>query len=109
MPPISAYCQTLDPFRAIYDPVGPFISRFRMQEWIAAKALLNLRLSLCRVWIHYQREALRPRRIELEHRRRVERFSITTTQGHSTDILRINRLPAYRYFRLLRIICTMRC
>src|SRR5438876_3292377 len=38
----------------------------------------------------------------------MERFGVTPTQGHCSDIFRINRLPAYRYLWLLRVVCSMR-
>ena len=33
MPPISAECQALDPFRAVNGPVRPFIGHFRVVGW----------------------------------------------------------------------------
>src|SRR5215470_12065447 len=38
----------------------------------------------------------------------MKRFSITATQSNRTDVLGIKRLPAHRYFRLLRVIRSVR-
>ena len=42
MPPIGAYRQALEPFRAVNQSVGPFVSDFRLQVRIADLALLDL-------------------------------------------------------------------
>ena len=42
MPPIGAYRQALEPFRAVNRSVGPFISDFRSQVRISDLALLDL-------------------------------------------------------------------
>ena len=34
--------KTFQPFRAVNDPVGPFIGDFRLQKWISANAFLDL-------------------------------------------------------------------
>ena len=35
VPPIRAERQTLDPLRAVNDPLRPFIGDFRLQVWIS--------------------------------------------------------------------------
>ena len=44
MPPIGAYRQALEPFRAVNQSVGPFISDFRVQVRISELVLLDLRI-----------------------------------------------------------------
>ena len=66
MPPIGAYRQALEPFRAVNQSVGPFIGDFRLQVGISDLALLDLASvgvsgGLRRrgiVWICNRREAL---------------------------------------------------
>jgi hypothetical protein len=65
IPPIGAHCQTLDPFRAVHDSVGPFVGDFRVQERVSDNAFLDLGLSLRRKWICYQREGLQGSRRKL--------------------------------------------
>jgi hypothetical protein len=43
MPPIGAYRQALEPFRAVNESVGPFISDFRAKCRISELVLLDLR------------------------------------------------------------------
>ena len=45
MPPIGAYRQALEPFRAVNHSVGPFIGNFRLQVGISDLALLHLHIS----------------------------------------------------------------
>ena len=45
MPPVSAQCQALKPFRAPNRSVGPFIGNFWMQVGVSRNAFLNLRIS----------------------------------------------------------------
>ena len=45
MPPIGAYGQALEPFRAVNRSVGPFIGNFRLQVGISELALLHLHIS----------------------------------------------------------------
>ena len=45
MPPIGAYRQALEPFRAVNEPVGPFISDFGLQVGISELVLLDLHIS----------------------------------------------------------------
>ena len=42
MPPIGAYGKALEPFRAVNQSVGPFVSDFRLQVRIADLAFLDL-------------------------------------------------------------------
>ena len=42
MPPIRAQRQALEPFRAVNDPVRPFIGDFRLQQGISTNAFLDL-------------------------------------------------------------------
>src|SRR4029077_15445996 len=58
MPPIGPYRQALEPFRAVNQPVGPFIGNFRLQVRIADLALLHLILGEVGEWIGNPREAL---------------------------------------------------
>ena len=73
MPPIGAYGQALEPFRAVNRSVGPFIGNFRLQVGISELALLHLHISRsvrgCErqdsaaegpgiVWVGNRREAL---------------------------------------------------
>ena len=73
MPPIGAYRQALEPFRAVNRSVGPFIGNFRLQVGISDLALLHLHISrtpggverqdsaaqgLGIVWVGNRREAL---------------------------------------------------
>src|SRR6267154_6016168 len=54
--------------------------------------------------IGYDWKVLRTRRREFSQCRGMERLGIAATQGECADILGIERLPAHRYLRLLRII-----
>ena len=58
MPPVGAYRQALEPFRAVNQSVGPFISDFRSQVRIADLAFLDLTLGEVRTYIDNRREAL---------------------------------------------------
>ena len=73
MPPIGAYGQALEPFRAVNRSVGPFIGNFRLQVRISELTLLYLHISwiaggcgrqdsaadgLGIVWVGNRREAL---------------------------------------------------
>ena len=58
MPPIGAYGQALEPFRAVNQSVGPFVGNFRLQVRIADLALLHLILGEVGGWIGNPREAL---------------------------------------------------
>src|SRR6202035_71192 len=81
MPPIGAYGQALEPFRAVNQSVGPFVGNFRLHVGISDLALLHLNISwivggregkesaaqgLGIVWVRDRREALGRRRRNLE-------------------------------------------
>src|SRR5207248_2977244 len=89
---------------AVNSSVGPLVGYLRMQEGISNDSFLNLWLGLRGKRICHDREVLRGSRRQLRERRRMERLGITAAQGHRADVLRIQRLPPDRYFRLLRII-----
>src|SRR5206468_11619854 len=95
MPPIGAYRQALEPFRAVNEAVGPFIGDFRLQVRISDLALLDLHVGEVRKWIGNRREALRCRRRNLEQLWRMKPFAVARTQRE----LLINRSPAHRELR----------
>ena len=113
MPPVGTQGQTFDPFRVVHGTVGPFIRHFRMQEQVSSNAFLHLVLSpecrgICNSKrIHDGREVLRACGCQLSQCRRVKGFSVTAAQCQCTDILGINRLPAHRDLRLLRVIISV--
>ena len=68
MPPIRAQRKALEPFRAVNDPVRPFIGDFRLQQGISGNAFLDLSglgVNLENGSVHLW-EVLRARRRNLE-------------------------------------------
>src|SRR5262249_50191147 len=109
MPPVSTHRQAFEPFRAVHSSVGPFIRNFRMQERVSEYPFRDLWLGQFRKRIGNSWVVLRSRGRQLCQLRCVKRLGITATPSKRADILPILRLPADRYFRLLRVIRGVRC
>src|SRR4029434_5924721 len=109
MPPIGAQGQAIEPFRAVNNAVGPFISGFRFQVRISGNAFFYLILCLRGERISYGREALCAGRRELRQCWRMKGFRVAAAQSHTAYVLGINWLPADRDLRFLCIIRGVCC